>query len=387
MKRLFKLLLAAIMVLGVAACSSDEPATGDEGNNDQPVEQYVVDTTSFDDLVAKAQEEGGPIRIYSTHSSVEKGAALFTEKYGIEVEFTQIGDAEMIEKVANEVRAGVEGGVDLIFVQDGARLKNELIDTGYVVNYVNERIASWLPEEDLFPLVFQYCSKVFIYNSENQDGTRWENIWAVTDPANYGLFQMKDTGAEGVNANFFTMLLKEENIQKLEAAYKEYYGTDLVLTEENAAYEWIKLAYQNGLILGTSDTKICEAVGAAGQNQDFIGLFTLNKYAKKDEKGLILEIADDMNPIAGFFYPIYGLVSAKAEHPYGAQALLEYLYTPEGWEPWTTRVGDYSANTENAPAEGDKTIAEWSNVLVREDAAFVAEHRAEMEDFISSIAQ
>ncbi|MBR5004516.1 MAG: hypothetical protein IKY14_03535, partial [Erysipelotrichaceae bacterium] len=126
---------------------------------------------------------------------------------------------------------------------------------------------------------------------------------------------------------------------------------------------------------------------AAGQNQDFIGLFTLNKYAKKDEKGLILEIADDMNPIAGFFYPIYGLVSAKAEHPYGAQALLEYLYTPEGWAPWTSRVGDYSANTENAPAKGDKTIAEWSKVLVREDAAFVAEHRAEMEDFIQSIAQ
>ena len=386
MKRLFKVLLASIMVLSMAACSGNET---DTGNNtpDDPKDLYVVDTTSFEDLVAKAQEEGGPIRIYSTHSSVEKGAALFTAKYGIEVEFTQIGDAEMIEKVANEVRAGVEGGVDLIFVQDGARLKNELLDTGYVVNYVNERIVEMLPEEDLFPLVFQYCSKVFIYNSENQDGSRWQNIWAVTDPANYGLFQIKDSGSEGVNANFYTMLLKEENLKKLEEAYKDYYGKELVLTEENAAYEWVKLAYQNGLILGTSDTKICEAVGAAGQNQDFIGLFTLNKYAKKDEKGLILEIADDMSPIAGFFYPIYGLISSKAEHPYGAQALLEYLYTPEGWEPWTSRVGDYSANTENAPAKGDKTIAEWSKVLVREDAAFVAEHRAEMEDFISSIAQ
>ena len=95
MKRLFKLLLAAIMVLSMAACSSDEP---DTGNNtpDEPEDLYVVDTTSFEDLVAKAQEEGGPIRIYSTHSSVEKGAALFTAKYGIEVEFTQIGDAEMI---------------------------------------------------------------------------------------------------------------------------------------------------------------------------------------------------------------------------------------------------------------------------------------------------
>ena len=386
MKKALVILLALMMMLSMTACSSDEPSSGT--NDDQGSDElYVVDTTSFDDLIAKAQEEGGPIRIYSTHSSVEKGAAIFTAKYGIEVEFTQIGDAEMIEKVANEVRAGVEGGVDLIFVQDGARLKNELLDTGYVVNYVNERIVDMLPEEDLYPLVFQYCSKLFIYNSENQDGSRWENIWAVTDPANYGLFQMKDTGSEGVNTNFFTMLLKEENIQKLEAAYKDYYGTDLVLTEENAAYEWIKLAYQNGLILGTSDTKICEAVGAAGQNQDFIGLFTLNKYAKKDEKGLILEIADNMNPIAGFFYPIYGLISSKAEHPYGAQALLEFLYTPEGWEPWRTRVGDYSANIENAPAEGDRTIAEWSDVLVREDAAFVAEHRAEMEDFISSIAQ
>ena len=55
MKRLFKLLLAAIMVLSMAACSSDEP---DTGNNtpDEPEDLYVIDTTSFDDLIAKAQE-------------------------------------------------------------------------------------------------------------------------------------------------------------------------------------------------------------------------------------------------------------------------------------------------------------------------------------------
>lgn len=144
----------------------------------------------------------------------------------------------------------------------------------------------WFQEEDQNPLVFQFCNKVFIFNNEKVDDTAYTNIWQFTDPQYKGLLQMKDANSEGVNMNFFTMLTRDDYAQQLADAYKEYYGKDIELTTPNAGYEWIKAIYANGLVLGTSDTKISEAVGAKGQDASPVGLFTLNKYGKKDEKGL-----------------------------------------------------------------------------------------------------
>lgn len=344
------------------------------------------DEMSEEELIEKAKAEGKLV-VYSCTSVVEKSGALFTDKYGIQIEFTQLGDSEMIEKVSGEAVAGVSGGADAIFCQDGARVMAELVTPGYISNYLSPRITDKVPEKWQNPLVFQFCNKVFIYNSENADENTYTNIWQFTDPEYQGILQMKDSNAEGVNMNFFTMLTREDIAKEMAASYKDYYGKDIELTTENAGYEWIKMIYGNGMVLGTSDTKVSEAVGAKGQGSAPVGLFTLNKYSKKDEKGLELAIADTMQPFAGFYYPIYSQMTAYAEHPYAAQLFIEFLYTEEGWSPYSQRMGDYSANPANPAGPGDKSLEEWDKILLPEDVDWVYEHRMDIEDFVQSIAQ
>ena len=372
--------------VAAAETKAEETKAEESKAEETTAEAASTDELSEDELIEQAKAEGKVV-IYSATSVMEKVAELFKAKYGIDVEVTQLGDSEMIEKVSSEAQAGVSGGADAILCQDGARVISELITPGYTQNYLSSRITDVVPEEDQNPLVFQFCNKVFIFNNEKVDDTAYTNIWQFTDPQYKGLLQMKDANSEGVNMNFFTMLTRDDYAQQLADAYKEYYGKDIELTTPNAGYEWIKAIYANGLVLGTSDTKISEAVGAKGQDASPVGLFTLNKYGKKDEKGLALAIADQMSPIQGFYYPMYAQLTSYAEHPAAAKLFIEYLYTEEGWSPYAKRVGDYNANRSLPAGPGDQSIDEWDKVLIKEDAEWVYENRRDVEDFIQTIAQ
>lgn len=403
MRKPVMLMMAAAMAAALTGCggtaqqkAAPAPAAAEataKAEGGEAEDEAAADTDgtagseelSQEELIAKTKEEGKLV-IYSNTSVVNKSADIFKEKYGIEIEFTQLGDSEMIEKVSSEAQAGVSGGADLVFCQDGARVISELITPGYTRNYLSSRIEG-VPEEDQNPLVFQFCNKLFIYNNEGTDNTVYTNVWQFTDPQYKGILQMKDANSEGVNMNFFTMLVRDDIAQQLADAYKDYYGKEIELTTPNAGYEWIKGIYANGMILGTSDTKVSEAVGAKRQANAPMGLFTLNKYSKKDEKGLALGIAEQMQPFQGFYYPIYSQVTTYAEHPHAAELFIEFMYTEEGWSSYATRIGDYSANRNLPAGPGDKTIDEWSQVLIREDSQWVYENRMDVEDFIQTIAQ
>ena len=212
---------------------------------------------------------------------------------------------------------------------------------------------------------------------------------------------MKDPYSEGVNMDFLTQITSDDYAAKLEAAYKDYYGTDLVLDSDcpNAGYQWIKMLYNNGLVVGSSDGDIAQAIGAEGQSEQWSALITLNKYKKNLDKGYKLGFASNVTPFAGFIYPIYGLLTSNADNPDMAKAFLCWLFTEEGWfgngelkindgslyNGMTGRFGDYSGNTNLKVTDGDKTVKEWKSILVEEDPIYCSEHRADVEDFINLI--
>ena len=187
-----------------AETKAEETKAEESKAEETTAEAASVDELSEDELIEQAKAEGKVV-IYSATSVMEKVAELFKAKYGIDVEVTQLGDSEMIEKVSSEAQAGVSGGADAILCQDGARVISELITPGYTQNYLSSRITDVVPEEDQNPLVFQFCNKVFIFNNEKVDDTAYTNIWQFTDPQYKGLLQMKDANSEGVNMNFFTI--------------------------------------------------------------------------------------------------------------------------------------------------------------------------------------
>lgn len=420
MKKILALLLAAMMVLSMAACGAEKttetsaPAQSDaaqESTEGETQAEATVDQTTFEQLLEAGKANGNKLTIYSTHSVTVSAVEAFANKFGIDinlVEGTQIGDNDQITQVATEVSNNV-AGADVIFIQDGARTVSELVDEGYVYNWYNQEILDAVGDDCEPLLVWDYCNKVFIYNTDYVNEGEITNIWYATDPQYAGTLQMKDPEKEGVNMNFLVMLTSDENAAKMADAYKDYYGTDIVLDSDcpNAGYQWIKMMYQNGAVLGDSDGNIAKAIGNPEQESDtkWSALITLNKYVKnrkdstKNPGNYTLNYVEDMTPVAGFIYPIYGLITKNADNPDLAKAFLVWLFTEEGWKGdgvttqrdgsvykgMSGRLGDYSGNQSLGVEEGDKPVTEWKQILIQEDPIWAAAHRADVEDFIKTI--
>ena len=335
-------------------------------------------------LIAAAKTEGKVV-VYSITSRISKAAEAFQKKYGIKVEASNLKDGELIEKISKEVGGGI-AGADFVIAQDSGRVYGQLIATNYLVNYVPDSMKTVTPKEFQNPLVFQYINKVFMFNNEKTKTPVVKNVWELTQPKWKGLIQFKDPKLEGVNANFLTMITSPEWAAKLDKAYTDLYGKKLVLTTKNAGYEWIKLYFGNGLVLGNSDTTIAENIGIKGQSAITVGLAVYSKTRFDVKKNLALTAMPDIKPFSGFIYPAFTMLTKNAAHPNAAKLFIEYLLTPEGFSPWAVDVGSYSSNP-NIPVDPDDSpVSFWMTRLVPESPKFIFENRAEVEEFVNNIA-
>jgi len=380
-KLLVLLMVATVLVSSVFATGSKE-----EPSSAVVAPAPIIEEMSHDELVARAKEEGKVV-VYATSSRIAKAAAAFTNEYGIEVVSSNLKDFELIEKVSKEAQAGVFGA-DFVLAQDAGRLVGELIKPGYLYNYVPPTLKSVIPASMQSPLQVFAINKVFIFNDENLTSSPYTNIWQFADPKYKSLLQFKNPFQEGVNANFLTMCTSPEWSAKIADAYKSYFGKDIVLTTANAGYEWIKAIYENDLIVGTSDTTIAENVGIKGQNakRDFppVGLFVFSKARYATSKNLALKPVMTMEPFSGFYYSLYALMTRSAQNPHAAKLFIEFLYTPEGFAPWGSDVGTYSANPNNPIQDDiDFPFTVWQPLLVEEDGAYCFDNRAEVEEFLN----
>ncbi len=382
-KKLLVGLALGLSVLAIAGCGG----SGDKkeaAKSAAPAGKIVqVKSEKEADLVPLAKKEG-KLKVYSITSRVSKAGAAFEKKYGIKVEATDMKDFELIDKISTEVKAKAEGA-DMVIAQDSGRVYGELLTTGYLQNYVPADLMSAIPEANRSPLVFAYMNKVLLYNNENGKPAPITNLWQLTDPKNKGKFFFKSPLQEGINANFLTMLTKPEVAEKLAKAYEDLYHKKLETKEKNAGYAWIKGAFQNGLVMGSSDTSMTESLGIKGQNITGIGMLNYSKIRYAAKKNLALAAADKVTPFCGFYYPEYALMVKDAKHPAAAKLFIQFLLSPEGFKYWQDDMGTYSGNTTLKPAKGDKALAEWEKVMVGDDPQFIFEHRAEVEEFISKM--
>jgi iron(III) transport system substrate-binding protein len=354
------------------------------GSKEAPAEEVQVETTPMThaELVEAAQAEGTVV-VYSATSRISAAGELFTAKYGIKVESTNLKDYELIEKVATENSIGVKGA-DFVLAQDGGRVMGELINLGYLYSYVPESMKDIIPAQYQEPLAFCIINKLFIFNNELSTQEPFDNIWALTTPEWKGKFQFKHPFQESVNSNFLATITKPEISAQIAKAYKNFFGKDIVLTTPSASYEWIKALYANDLIVTTSDTKTAESVGIKGQNKtENAGLFVYNKLRYVDSKNLALQAMYDVEPFSGFYYPIYALMCSNAQNPAAAKLFIEFLLTDEGFTPWSANIGTYSSNPNIAIHDNDFPVSFWENILVSEDPAYCFENRADVEEFLN----
>lgn len=369
LKRITSIILALAFLLTLTSCTTS--------NVVDPLEE----TLTHDKLVELARKEGKLV-VYSITTRIASASRAFEEKYNIEVIDYSLKDGELLSRVATEVGGGI-AGADVVLAQDSGRVRLELIDTGYLINYVPSSLSKIISDDDKNPLVCQYINKVFSFSSEFDKTLPISNVWDLTEPKFKGLVQFKNPLRENVNMNFLTMITSNDWSLKLEQAYEEKYGKKLVLTvgNKNAGFEWISKFLENAT-LELSDTIISEQVGNKENSEKLIGLFAFTKARYEESKNLSLLPITDVTPFSGFLYPAYLMMTQNAQNTYAGKLFIEYLFTEEGFEPWSKDVGAYSTNPNIAPNSLDFSLDFWKSRLVIEDPIFLAQNLSDVTEFV-----
>ena len=378
-------LILLILVCALSACGSTTAKTDTTAAADKPAKAEEEQPLSHDELVEKALAESGTFVVYGNTSRISTAAEDFAALYNISVESNNLKDQEIYTKLRSEEGSSA---ADMVMIQDGAQLM-DAIQEGLVYNYVPDAVKGVLDDGDQQPaLVHQYINKLFIYNNLGDSVPAIRNVWELTAPEMKGNVIFKNPETEKVNMNFLIMCTKPEWADRLAEAYKDWKGTEIDLGEyPNAGYKWIA-EFLDNVTFGKSDTSIAEEVSqdtAAGK----IGLFVLSKLRSSSVLTDNLTVAQydavengyTVEPFAGFMYPMYAMVNVKATRPYTAMLFIDYLMSPEGFDPWGKSIGAYSPNPAFAVNEGDLTIDVWKSALVTEDADFIL-NSFEVEDFI-----
>lgn len=351
---------------------------------------------THEEIEAKAKEEaaaakssGTVFKAYGTSSRIADAAKSFTARYGIDVETTNVKDSEIYTKLEAEIGGNVDGA-DVVLTQNGAVLKIQMLNTGYLLNYIPALAEAKFDQEDKSPLVQQYLNKLIIFNTAGGKTPDITNVWQLCEPEMKGKVFFKSPETEKVNENFLIMLTSPAWAERLAKAYKDLYGKDIELGQfKNAGYKWVA-EFLTTCSFGDSDTKVAEQISsdeAAGKT----GLFVFSKLRSKTVKTANLKpaafYADEKNtkmqPFAGFMYPLYVLMAKTTTMPYTSMLFIEHLVSDEGFAPWKKSLGAYSPNHDIGVNKGDKPLAYWKDCLVMEDPEYINKAYADVFEFIS----
>jgi iron(III) transport system substrate-binding protein len=345
---------------------------------EEPIGEEDLD---MDALIAAAQEEGELVAYW--HSSrIEKAGALFEEKYGITVNGTKMNDSEQTERIIREYDSG-NIQVDIMGYDDGGTLVTQLIPQGIVSNWVPSELVDLLPESDREPLIYLWQPRFFGYNTEVYGDTcPITNVWELTEEQWHGKVIIRDPAVTTAQLGFFAAIVS--NPDMMEQAYRDHYGEDLTVEEENAGWEYLKRLFQNNVLVMGSDDDVSQAVGGEGQSDPPIGMYTYTKHRNMEELNLHLGICKTMKPFMGYALPTFIAQVNGAPHPNAAKLFTHFVLTEEGVTPWVLDdLGGYSPNPE-VSANPDDEIGSWENwkeYLITFDPEEAIKIRQDLVDF------
>lgn len=401
MKKIVPLVLAACTIL--TGCNHG----GTGGNSNLKNETIIAaEGMTYDELLAKAKEEvgNGTVSVYGNSSQLEKALKKFTEETGIKVNNTKEGDADIYNHLSTAFQFNTYIA-DMVLLQDGNMLQSEMLDPGYLLNFIPKEASGTIADDDTVPMAAVYLNKIFMYNNFNAEGTEHSlknyitNVWQLAgtaaDKGHIANPSFKTPTTENVNMNFLVMLTSDAYVAKLKTAYKNFYGKDYVEEKayKNIGYKWIAEFLKNSQA-HSSDGTACKDVAKAKGGT--VALVNYNKI--KDLKGDDVYGAENVNNLSfpslelgdkkvdgfgGFCYKMYSMVAANAKYPYAACALVSYITSKAGFEnAWGAKAGYYSTNNTTKIASNDKEIAWWKERLVVEDPEVVAANYEDVSMFV-----
>lgn len=401
MKKIVPLVLAACTIL--TGCNHG----GTGGNSNLKNETIIAaEGMTYDELLAKAKEEvgNGTVSVYGNSSQLENALKKFTEETGIKVNNTKEGDADIYNHLSTAFQSNTYIA-DMVLLQDGNMLQSEMLDPGYLLNFIPKEASGTIADDDTVPMAAVYLNKIFMYNNFNAEGTErslknyitnvWQLAGTAADKGHIANPSFKTPTTENVNMNFLVMLTSDAYVAKLKTAYKNFYGKDYVEEKayKNIGYKWVAEFLKNSQA-HSSDGTACKDVAKAKGGT--VALVNYNKI--KDLKGDDVYGAENVNNLSfpslelgdkkvdgfgGFCYKMYSMVAANAKYPYAACALVSYITSKAGFEnAWGAKAGYYSTNNTTKIASNDKEIAWWKERLVVEDPEVVAANYEDVSMFV-----
>lgn len=257
---------------------------------------------------------------------------------------------------------------DFALVQDVRSIA--AVDGDLLHNYVpSDYKELGLTDNDIQPLKGIYFNKLFWTNSNftNVTGKTLHNIWQLAgtdkDADHISNVSFQTAATEQINMSFLLSCEAPENQERIEKAYKSYYGKDWSSTEyASAGQQWVTEFIANISRFHSSDGTAMKETqlkndwsagyvyyGAFAKMKDAVGKYYTVEGQADDAilKNLIETSGDNAGKINamktvkwdweiegfnGFMYAMCSQIVNNAKHPYTACLYARYLVTLQAYE-------------------------------------------------------
>ncbi len=361
-KKLFALLMAIVMLIGLTACgnkdSGEDVSGGEEGSGLNLGYDSATGETFYgpyydewseksdEELYEMAKEEvsngAKKIVVYATSSKMTKVKDDFIEAYPeLELEVIDLDSDEVLSKAEIENDSG-NINADVLQSKDvNGEVFFEHYEKGVLEPYYPKDICSHIDEANLkysFPL---YASQAFwYYNTEAfPDGQPITSWWQIIEKnpdgsQKYRLFT-KEIGQETAYLSLFASFINHTD--EMEANYKELYGEDLEYTydpsgfefevpENNAGVEylWRFTQLQEMTFIGDGD-ELVHAVHNSTADDPALALASAGKIGNRDESGYNIAWCIGLKPYTALLNTESLFVVNGCDNPAGARLFIRFV--------------------------------------------------------------
>ncbi len=361
-KKLFALLMAIVMLIGLTACgnkdSGEDASGGEEGSGLNLGYDSATGETFYgpyydewseksdEELYEMAKEEvsngAKKIVVYATSSKMTKVKDDFIEAYPeLELEVIDLDSDEVLSKAEIENDSG-NINADVLQSKDvNGEVFFEHYEKGVLEPYYPKDICSHIDEANLkysFPL---YASQAFwYYNTEAfPDGQPITSWWQIIEKnpdgsQKYRLFT-KEIGQETAYLSLFASFINHAD--EMEANYKELYGEDLEYTydpsgfefevpENNAGVEylWRFTQLQEMTFIGDGD-ELVHAVHNSTADDPALALASAGKIGNRDESGYNIAWCIGLKPYTALLNTESLFVVNGCDNPAGARLFIRFV--------------------------------------------------------------
>jgi len=372
-KKLFALLMALCLVLGLAACGGDAQAPADSGastgtqapadtGDAAPTEgslklgYSLAEDKSYygpyydewsdlsdDELYQKAlnEDKDQTITVYATSSKMLKAEEPFEEMYpGLDLVVADLDSDEVLSKAqieneTNNITADVLQTKDV-----NGEVFHEYYDNGVIEPFYPKDICAHISEENLkysYPL---YSSQSFwYYNTEAfPDGQPIHSWWEIIEKDDAGnqkfALYTKEIGQETAYLSLFASFII--NADEMAQSYKDTYGTDLEYTydassfafevpENNAGVEYLwRFTQAKMTFIGDGDELVL-AVHNSTKEQPALALASAGKIENREESGYNIDWCINLSPYTALLNTESMFVVKGCDNPAGARLFIRYI--------------------------------------------------------------